>query len=206
MEQAVLVESSGRWLQVNDFQQRLWERAAASGWISASAPTASGKTFLVLQWLIDQMHDGGRRVAVYLAPTRALVSEIETNLELLLGKPGAIQVSSLPLTEKYDTARAGGSPLILVFTQERLHLLANALGDALSIDLLVVDEAHKIGDNQRGVILQDAIERATRVNPKLKAVFISPATQNGSSLRISSTAPADSARRISSADGAAAST
>ncbi|MFO6224722.1 DEAD/DEAH box helicase, partial [Pseudomonas aeruginosa] len=68
--------------------------------------------------------------------------------------------------------------MILVFTQERLHLLANVLGDMFLIDLLIVDEAHKIGDNQRGVILQDAIERATRANPKLKAVFISPATQN----------------------------
>ena len=48
----------------------------------------------------------------------------------------------------------------------------------LVIDLLVVDEAHKIGDNQRGVILQDAIERAALGNPQLKAVFISPATQN----------------------------
>ena len=76
-----------------------------------SAPTASGKTFVVLQWVIDQMHDGAKRVAVYLAPTRALVAEIETNLEQLLGKPGAIQVSSLPLIEKYNTARAGGSPL-----------------------------------------------------------------------------------------------
>lgn len=46
------------------------------------------------------------------------------------------------------------------------------------IDLLVVDEAHKIGDNQRGVILQDAIERAALGNPRLRAVFISPATQN----------------------------
>lgn len=111
MDQAVLVDSSGRWLQVNDFQQRFWEKAATNGWISASAPTASGKTFVVLQWVIDQMHDGAKRVAVYLAPTRALVAEIETNLEQLLGKPGAIQVSSLPLIEKYNTARAGGSPL-----------------------------------------------------------------------------------------------
>jgi len=68
--------------------------------------------------------------------------------------------------------------VIFVFTQERLHLLANVLGDELLIDLLIVDEAHKIGDNQRGVILQDAIERVSRANPKLKAVFISPATQN----------------------------
>ena len=82
------------------------------------------------------------------------------------------------MRDKYDVALAGGARLILVFTQERLHLLANILGDAIAIDLLIVDEAHKIGDNQRGVILQDAIERAGRANPDLKLVFISPATQN----------------------------
>jgi hypothetical protein len=105
-------------------------------------------------------------------------AEIESHLLALLGKQGAIQVSSLPLRDKYDAARAGGPPLILVFTQERLHLLANVVGDAIAIDLLIVDEAHKIGDNQRGVILQDAIERISRTNPALKLVFISPATQN----------------------------
>jgi replicative superfamily II helicase len=46
-----------------------------------------------------------------------------------------------------------------------MHLLANILGDDFNVDLVIVDEAHKIGDNQRGVILQDAIERATRANP-----------------------------------------
>jgi superfamily II DNA/RNA helicase len=178
MDQAILVESSGRWLQVNDFQQRFWQDAADHRWLSASAPTASGKTFLVLQWLIDHMRSGEARVAVYLAPTRALVSEIEGSLVALLGKESGVQVSSLPLRDKYDAALTGGARLIFVFTQERLHLLANILGDAIAIDLLIVDEAHKIGDNQRGVILQDAIERAGRANPDLKLVFISPATQN----------------------------
>lgn len=178
MDQAILVESSGRWLQVNDFQQRFWRDAADNHWLSASAPTASGKTFLVLQWLIDHMQSGEARVAVYLAPTRALVSEIEGSLVAILGKESRVQVSSLPLRDKYDAALVGGVHLIFVFTQERLHLLANILGDAMAIDLLIVDEAHKIGDNQRGVILQDAIERAGRANPDLKLVFISPATQN----------------------------
>lgn len=178
INQAILVESSGRWLQVNDFQQRFWKDAADHRWLSASAPTASGKTFLVLQWLIDQMQSGEARVAVYLAPTRALVSEIEGSLVKLLGKEGNVQVTSLPLRDKYDAALAGGTRLIFVFTQERLHLLANILRDAIAIDLLIVDEAHKIGDSQRGVILQDAIERTIRGNPTLKLVFISPATQN----------------------------
>lgn len=178
MDRSILVQSSGAWLQVNDFQQRFWSNAGGERWLSASAPTASGKTFLVLQWLIDQVIAREARVAVYLAPTRALVSEIETSLKRLLGNTEVIEVSSLPLPDKYKAARSGGARVILVFTQERLHFLANILSDALSIDLLIVDEAHKIGDNQRGVILQDAIERATRANPKLKAVFISPATQN----------------------------
>lgn len=178
MDRSILLQSSGSWLQVNDFQQRFWISAAGDSWLSASAPTASGKTFLVLQWLIDQVIAGESRVVVYLAPTRALVSEIESNLNSLLGNTGLIEVSSLPLPDKYKTSQAGGPRVIFVFTQERLHLLANVLSDVLSVDLLIVDEAHKIGDNQRGVILQDAIERATRANPKLKAVFISPATQN----------------------------
>lgn len=178
MDRSILVQSNGAWLQVNDFQQRFWANATGDRWLSASAPTASGKTFLVLQWLIDQVVTGETRVAVYLAPTRALVSEIETSLTELLGNTELVALSSLPLPSKYKAARAGGAPLILVFTQERLHLLANTLNDSFSIDLLIVDEAHKIGDNQRGVILQDAVERATRANPKLKAVFISPATQN----------------------------
>ena len=178
MDRSILVESSGIWLQVNDFQQRFWDNANRQNWLSASAPTASGKTFLVLQWLLDQMVTGRAKVAVYLAPTRALVSEIESSIAKMVSKSEAIEVSSLPLREKYDNARVGGRGLILVFTQERLHLLANTLGDDFEIDLVIVDEAHKIGDNQRGVILQDAIERATRSNPKLKIVFISPATQN----------------------------
>ena len=178
MDQAILVESSGRWLQVNDFQRRFWNDAAHHRWLSASAPTASGKTFLVLQWLINHMRSSEARVSVYLAPTRALVSEIESNLLALLGKDSGIQVSSLPLRDKYDAATADGARVILVFTQERLHLLANILNDAIAIDLLIVDEAHKIGDNQRGVVLQDAIEHVSRANSALKLVFISPANQN----------------------------
>jgi Lhr-like helicase len=178
MDQSILVQSSGRWIQVNEFQQRCWSQADHYQWLSASAPTASGKTFLVLQWLVDQIRSSEMRVAIYAAPTRALVAEIEANLVSLLGAGGGIEVSSLPIREKHDKAHDGGARAILVLTQERMHLLANAIGDRFKVDLLVVDEAHKIGDNQRGIILQDAIERASRSNPSLKLVFISPATQN----------------------------
>lgn len=178
MDCSILVETTGRWLEVNEFQQRFWTGASTTAWLSASAPTASGKTFLVLQWLVDQVGAGEATVAVYLAPTRALVSEVEAKLESLLQGTKGIEISSLPLRTKFDAARSGGSRLIIVLTQERMHLLANILGSDFSVDLMIVDEAHKIGDDGRGVILQDAIERATRLNPQMKLIFISPATQN----------------------------
>lgn len=178
MDRSVLVETTGRWMEVNEFQQRFWTSASEANWLSASAPTASGKTFLALQWLVDQLGAGEATIAVYIAPTRALVSEIETNLQHLLKDRKGMETTSLPLRTKFDAARSGGSRLILVLTQERMHLLANVLGGDFSVDLMIVDEAHKIGDGGRGVILQDAVERAGRLNPQMKLVFISPATQN----------------------------
>ncbi|KXG84235.1 DEAD/DEAH box helicase [Agrobacterium bohemicum] len=178
---SVLLEATGARLSVNEFQHSFWSGATGEkSWMSASAPTASGKTFLVLQWLIDRIRVNEANIVVYLAPTRALVTEIEESLKSVLKGMGLdnIDVSSLPIRQKYLDAVAKKNGLVLVFTQERLHLLANLLGDEILVDLLVVDEAHKIGDHQRGVVLQDAIERVSRANVSMRVVFISPATQN----------------------------
>ena len=178
-EDSILLKAEGEWLSANDFQRELWETATSgAAWLSASAPTASGKTFLVLQWLLDHLRTSESKIAVYLAPTRALVSEIEASLKVLCGTKTDIEISSLPMANSYNSTLSGEKKAIFVFTQERLHLLANILGDKLRVDLLVVDEAHKIGDNQRGVILQDAIERISRLNPAMRALFVSPSTQN----------------------------
>lgn len=178
-EDSILLEASGKWISVNNFQRELWAGASSgAGWLSASAPTASGKTYLVLQWLLDHIRTTKAKIAVYLAPTRALVSEIELSLKELSRSDTDVEITSLPLTEVYFSSTAGDKKTVFVFTQERLHLLANVLGESFCVDLLIVDEAHKIGDNQRGVILQDAIERVSRQNPKMKVVFVSPSTQN----------------------------
>jgi hypothetical protein len=200
---SVVLEADGGLLEVNAFQRCFWTGSQDErGWMSASAPTACGKTYVVLQWLLDQMRAKRARMVIYLAPTRALVSETETNLRDLLASAslGAaeIRVSSLPLTDEYLAMRNDGPPLVAVFTQERLHLFANALSDEMEVDLLIVDEAHKIGDTKRGVILQDAIERVTRASPKVRAVFISPATQNPQTLL--DDAPASANRRVVDSD------
>jgi len=44
LDHSVLIESSGHWLQVNDFQQRFWDSATLNNWLSASALTCSPET------------------------------------------------------------------------------------------------------------------------------------------------------------------
>ncbi len=203
LKNSVVLEADGGLLEVNTFQRSFWTGSQDDcGWLSASAPTACGKTYLVLQWLLDQVRAKRARMVIYLAPTRALVSEIETNLRDMLASASLsadqIRVSSLPLKDEYLAMLNGGPPLVAVFTQERLHLFANALSDEMEIDLLIVDEAHKIGDTKRGVILQDAIERVTRASPEVRAVFISPATQNPQTLL--DDAPASMDRRVIDSD------
>lgn len=167
--------ATDRSVTTNPFQFRLWDALKDSHWISATAPTAAGKTFIVLQWLMEGFVTGATSLAVILAPTRALVAEIERELLDMAAAEGLrrLRVGSLPVAPLGD----GSRPTILVFTQERLQVFLHAAPE-VRVDLVVVDEAHKLGDGARGVILQDAIEQLARHNDQAQFVFLSPLTEN----------------------------
>jgi len=165
-------------LRVNRFQKQLWSEVRHKGWMSVSAPTSAGKSFILVRWICELMRSLRVATVVYLVPTRALISQVARDLRDLFGKEGLedVSVSALPILKADES-----SPLIqkrvFVFTQERLHILLSAHAD-LNVSALVVDEAHKVGDRQRGVLLQDVIERLGLANPALQVLFASPMTSN----------------------------
>ncbi|WP_122075601.1 DEAD/DEAH box helicase [Pseudophaeobacter sp. EL27] len=189
LESSIVLSDSNA-IAGNSFQIKLWDRLKDSDWVSATAPTAAGKTYLVLNWLLRQFQDSSCGLAVFLAPTRALVSEIENELVELSKsfKLPSLRVSSLPVPEFGDLTE----PTILVLTQERLHLFLNGFDVAPEIDITIVDEAQKLGDGDRGVLLQDAVERIYRTNESGKFVFLSPHSENPDLLL--SDAPSDSSK------------
>lgn len=170
----------GTAITTNRFQHDFWSELERASWVSASAPTASGKTFLVLQWLLNEFVIDRARLAVFIAPTRALVGEIERELldSSIVHQIEGLRIASLPLAALGD----GSRPTILVFTQERLHVFLNALNEKPNFDIAIIDEVQKIGDGLRGVILQDAMERIARPSPNLRMVFLSPLTENPETL------------------------
>ncbi len=168
-----------RTLRVNRFQKRFWQAAREHDWLSVSAPTSSGKSFIVSQWVTNLLAQQESALVVYLVPTRALISQVERDIRVALSRDGIAdgEVISTPV-RSYIKA---GSRTVLVFTQERLHILM-ASDPELKIDALIVDEAHKIGDRTRGVLLQQVIEGIVAYNPELKVIFASPMSSNPETL------------------------
>lgn len=170
------VESaSGETLHLNRFQKAVWDGAALDSWVSISAPTSAGKSFVIKKLIEDQARSSGRGIAVYVVPTRALIQEVESDfIHYFKSRNGhTTSVSSMPLAETLDPTRFN----VLVLTQERFHILLTAR-PKMQVDLLVVDEAHKIADRQRGVLLQQVIDRTAEANPKVRVLFASPHTEN----------------------------
>jgi superfamily II DNA/RNA helicase len=171
--------SNGRTLFANRFQRRFWDAAQSADWVSVSAPTSAGKSFILAQWLGEHFANNRLRRVVYVAPTRALVQQVDADIRATLLSLGIddVEVSSIPWRSHQSNTKRS----VMVFTQERFHYYMQSFGSA-SIDALVIDEAHKVGDSHRGILLQDVVEQAVLANPAMLVLFTAPLTENPESL------------------------
>lgn len=171
-----LPTADGAPMRVSRFQRNMWTALNQVTWVSASAPTSAGKSRVIRMWFKDvleraaQQADVSVRLAV-VVPTRALVDEVSAELRVAL--PFGVQVTSLPWDGRATQAPAE----VFVMTQERLHLLQQRFG-SLTFDVLFVDEAHKLGDGSRGVLLQQVIDESVRRHPGTQVIFASPLAED----------------------------
>jgi hypothetical protein len=163
--------SSGGSIQANRFQRRFWDEAAANRWLSVSAPTSAGKSYIVKQWIEERANTSRSFTGVYLVPTRALIDEVSHDLIAHFG--AKVEVFVLP----WDHEPGSNGKEVYVLTQERLHLLQSR-DPSFAADLLFIDEAQKMGDGYRGVLLQRVLDEAVRRAPEAQVIFASPASSN----------------------------
>lgn len=170
-ENSILLDN--KILNLNRFQSKVYQSFNSNDAISISAPTSAGKSFILCNLIIDELLKSNKNI-VYLVPTRALISQVEFDLRELAKVNGvqSFNISTVP----HDEQIISGSN-IWVFTQERLHWFLIENSD-VDIDMIVVDEAHKIEDSYRGILLQQKLEEVVSMNPLVKVVFSSPFTSN----------------------------
>lgn len=170
-----VVPISGSDVYLTDFQHGLWSSLKARTSIAISAPTSAGKSFVLQNHLASLFNINHPLVVVYLVPTRALISQVCFDLNKIITGEGKnkAEIISIPI----DAETALASRAVYVMTQERLQLMLNNHPNFLA-DVLVVDEAHSIGEGSRGVLLQWVIDDFLIRNPSLQILFASPAVRN----------------------------
>ena len=167
-------------LNLTNFQSRILHNLLNGQNVSFSAPTSAGKSFVIHNFISNQILKYDNYNVIYLVPTKSLIAEVQNSILSIL-KQLPIKLSEVAVvnsaerlnTEQYENI----GKRVLVLTQERLqHLLTH--NSEFKIDLLIVDEAQKVKEVERGVILEDVVNDIIAGNPSLQIVFISPFIKN----------------------------
>lgn len=126
------------------------------------APTGSGKTEAVVAPLAEMAIDHpGTTFALYIAPTRALVNDLEVRLSERLAACG------LRLAVRHgerNTVRGREAPAIILTTPESLEVMLSlqheyARDRLREVQAVVVDETHQFYGTPRGLQLYCLLER-----------------------------------------------
>lgn len=164
----------------NSFQKKFTKKAemADCKMLSISAPTSSGKSFIVLRWLINNLeleNNNSSSIAI-IVPTRALINQYEKEIKReLANNHSKIHIETLSFRNGNIFNK---NKLVYIFTQERMSAFLSKNPNA-EFNVLFIDEAQKIGDNQRGVLLETIIEKISEC-PRTKIIFASPFANNPS--------------------------
>lgn len=167
-------------LTLTDFQAEVLRLLNNKYDIIFSAPTSAGKSYVILSYLAERMLSSKSYCAIYLVPTKALVSDVQaeitralTELEIPSGYRVFTGAGVLNREEIANTSRKA-----LVLTQERLQEMLAEGTLSFKVDLLIVDEAQQVGHESRGIIVEDAVEELIRKDPETQKVVISPYVMN----------------------------
>src|SRR5712692_8729697 len=144
-----------------------------------STPTASGKTLIALLAIIKHLSIKKGKV-VYLSPLKALASEKLFEFKKLesvdFGRKIRIQIS----TGDYDqTDKNLGQNDILVFTNEKMDSIIRQGAEWLNeISLVIADEVHLLGDDDRGPTLEIVLTKLMLLSQKPQILALSATVTN----------------------------
>lgn len=164
---------------LTDFQAEVWKSLESNPTTTITGPTSSGKSFSLMNYLINTMSSSETFIACYIVPTRALINQVTNSLSKTCAEfsilDGNFLITSVPTARNELRVKK----IIYVITQERLQVLFNE-DENIVFDFVIIDEAQMVGDSSRGIILHSMIEQVRTSSPNAKILFGSPFTKNPS--------------------------
>lgn len=152
-------------------------------------PTSSGKTLLAEFRIIQTKVNVPDAWVAYLVPTRALVNQVTVRLRRDLGALGLKVEQATPAYEvdilEEELLASSSSFDVLVTTPEKLDLLIRN-GTAGCVDrplgLVILDEAHNLGNGERGLRSELVLATINRESPDTHFLLLTPFVPNASEL------------------------
>ncbi len=138
-------------------------------------PTASGKTLIgelaILKCVLEQ-----RKKAIYLAPLRALAAEKYQDFKRFEKLGVTVTITS----GDYDSKDAWLDRYdVIISTNEKMDaLMRHGIEWLDQVGLLVVDEAHLLGERDRGPILEVLLTKFRLQNPEAQILCLSATIRN----------------------------
>jgi helicase len=148
-------------------------------------PTSSGKTKMTELAFVNDLNSDAQKRCLYLAPYRALVSEVENTIGVTLSNIG------FPVASLYGGSEANELEIeltniarVIIATPEKIAAVLRLTGGSLSeFDTILLDEGHLLDSNERGTTYE--LQLAT-LRPQLeihnRAIFLSAVLPNTSEL------------------------
>ena len=130
-----------------------------------SVPTGSGKSLFAELSILNALGNNRSGWAVYVAPSRALVSQVSNELRHRLERCGISVRTVLAGAEQSslleeELALLGTNGSVTVTTPEKLDVYYRNARDLFDgCKVIVFDEAHKIADSSRGALIESLIAR-----------------------------------------------
>ena len=129
------------------FQTRALEAVAHSDCL-VTAPTGAGKTWIAEQAIARIRQQGGK--AWYASPLKALSNSKYNDFSKIFGQTHVGILTG-------DRQENPDAPIIVGTTEILRNQLYDAMhrGESLATDFVVLDEAHFLGDEERGVVWEE---------------------------------------------------
>jgi len=147
--------------------------------IIVSAPTASGKTLIAILAMINYLSKNNGKV-IYLSPLRALATEKFSEFKKLESIDFGRKIKTLISTGDYESIDKGQDKSdILILTNEKMDSIIRHGPDWIEdIGLVIADEVHLIGDEDRGQTLEVVLTKLKLLDSKPQILALSATITN----------------------------
>lgn len=161
---------------LTDFQRNLFENINEEKYISISAPTSSGKSFILKKYIEEQLKKNKKYCVFYIVPSRALINQVSEELR--------IDIPNITIKNAFiENELIEEDKLIYVITPERAVKIINSENGLTLPNLIFIDEIQNVeNEDGRGNLFEYVYEELSKVSDDTKIITAGPFISNSNKI------------------------